>query len=286
MRIYTLPFILTTLCLSGGALAQPTHRVVRLSPPEAYRPSETSIAINPVNPDNIIGTSIQYNKQGGPRVNGHSYVTTDGGKTWRDVALVNPRNLSQGDDSITFDATGRAFHAYMSFDGIRVPNPPRAYSGIYIVSTSDGGQSWSAPVPVIDHVNSIMPFEDKPWVVTDNAAASPYKNRVYLAWTRFDVYGSKNPEHKSHIMFAASHDGGVSFRPVSKISDESGDALDGDGTLEGAITAVGLKGEVYVIWSGPKGLVMDKSMDGGVTFGKDKIIGAHPGGWDMEIPGV
>jgi len=41
-----------------------------------------------------------------------------------------------------------------------------------------------------------------------------------------------------------------------------------------------------VVWAGPLGLVLDKSMDGGLTFGKDKVIGNMAGGWDFGIEGL
>ena len=117
-----------------------------------------------------------------------------------------------------------------------------------------------------------MPFEDKPWTTVDRAADSPHRGNVYVAWTRFDVYGSDDPSHHSTIWFARSRDGGQSFQPPARISDDTGDARDGDGTLEGAVPAVGPKGEVYVVWAGPKGLSFDRSDDGGWTFGADKLI--------------
>ena len=78
---------------------------------------------------------------------------------------------------------------------------------------------------------------------------------------------------------------GRSSRPL-RISDDTGDARDGDGTLEGAVPAVGPKGEVYVAWAGPKGLSFDRSDDGGWTFGADKLISPLTGGWDIPVPGV
>jgi hypothetical protein len=71
-----------------------------------------------------------------------------------------------------------------------------------------------------------------------------------------------------------------------RISDTGGDCVDSDNTVEGAVPAVGPKGEVYVIWAGPLGLVFDKSVDGGLTFGKDKVIGEIPGGWDFAVDGL
>jgi hypothetical protein len=166
-----------------------------------------------------------------------------------------------------------------------VERPEVAATGVWIRRTRDG-VTWEPPVRVIDHVNTVMPFEDKPWTAVDRAAASPHRGNIYVAWTRFDVYGSADPAHRSTIWFARSRDGGRSFQPPFRISDDSGDAKDGDGTLEGAVPTVGPAGEVYVVWAGPKGLSFDRSDDGGWTFGKDALIGTLTGGWDIPVPGV
>jgi hypothetical protein len=50
--------------------------------------------------------------------------------------------------------------------------------------------------------------------------------------------------------------------------------------------AVGPKGEVYVVWAGPEGLIFKKSLNGGDTFSKEKLISKMPGGWDSPAPGV
>jgi hypothetical protein len=71
-----------------------------------------------------------------------------------------------------------------------------------------------------------------------------------------------------------------------RISDQGGDCLDGDGTVEGAVPAVGVDGEVYVVWAGPLGLMLDRSFDGGKTFGPDLKVSDMPGGWDIPIAGL
>jgi hypothetical protein len=109
---------------------------------------------------------------------------------------------------------------------------------------------------------------------------------VYVAWTRFDVYGSEDAAHRSRIMMARSRDGGRTFSTPLEISDETGDARDSDNTVEGAVPVAGPNGEVYIAWGGPKGLYFDKSTDGGWTFGNDVVITATPGGWDMPVPGL
>ena len=169
----------------------------------------------------------------------------------------------QGDDVIVFGRDGTAFHTYIAFDGIRVDRPDVAATGVWIRRTKDG-VTWAPPVRIVDHVNTVMPFEDKPWTVVDRGAGSPHRGNVYVAWTRFDVYGSADPLHRSTIWFARSRDGAATFQPPFRISDDSGDAKDGDGTLEGAVPAVGPNGEVYVVWAGPKGLSFDDpTMAGG-----------------------
>lgn len=279
--------LLTGLLLLSVATSQiQAQRVVRVSEPNAIHPAEVAIAINPKNPDNLVGASFQTGRPPLPYSASYTYVTMDGGETWKTVAPQDPQNLVQGDDAVAFSSDGTAYHAHLSFEGIRVLRPRRAESGIIISASRDGGLTWADPVPAINHVNSVTPFEDKPAIVVDNSATSSYKGNVYVAWTRFDVYGSHDPECHTQIYFSRSTDGGKTFSMPFRISDTGGDCIDSDNTVEGAVPAVGPKGEVYVVWSGPLGLVMDKSTDGGLTFGKDKVIGQMPGGWDFSVTGL
>ena len=262
------------------------QRVVRMSDESAINPAEVSIAINPANPDNMIAASLQIGRPPKPRASSYHYVTFDGGKTWTTVPTPNTRNLVQGDDVVVFSSDGVAYHVHLSFDGIRLARPPRAENGIIVNVSKDGGKTWTDGTAAIHHFNSVTPFEDKPGIVVDNASASRWKGNVYVAWTRFDVYGSSNPEHKSQIYFTRSTDQGQTFSMPFRISDTGGDCVDSDNTVEGAVPAVGPNGDVYIVWAGPLGLVFDKSTDGGLTFGKDKVISDMPGGWDFSIDGL
>jgi len=270
------------LC-APGAFAQ---QVVRVSDVDATNPAEVSIAINPKNPKRMVATSFQTGRPPRPRAGSYNYVSMDGGKTWKTVPVENPKGLTQGDDTVSFGSDGSAYHAHLSFVGIRLAKPTRAESGILVEASKDGGLTWNESVPAINHINSVTPFEDKPGIVVDNVADSPHKGTVYLAWTRFDVYGANDPECHSQIYFSRSTDHGKTFSMPFRISDTGGDCLDSDNTVEGVVPAVGLKGEVYVVWGGPQGLVFKKSMDGGLTFGKDKVIGPMPGGWDFSVEGL
>ena len=262
------------------------QQVVPITDPAAINPAEVSIAINPKNPDNMVAASFQIGRPPAPRAGSSHYVTFDGGKTWKTVPTPNPSNLVQGDDVVVFSSDGIAYHVHLSFEGIRLARPTRAESGMIINVSKDGGNTWTGGTAAINHINSVTPFEDKPGVVVDNAPGSNAKGNVYLAWTRFDVYGSNNPEHHSQIYFTRSTDQGQTFSMPFRISDTGGDCVDSDNTVEGAVPAVGPRGEIYVVWAGPLGLVLDKSNDGGLTFGKDKVIGDIPGGWDFSIDGL
>ena len=275
-------FVILVITFSG-ALAQ---RVVRVSEPGAINPAEVSIAINPKNPDNLVAASFQVGLPPKPRSGSYNYVSMDGGQTWKTIPVADPKALTQGDDAVYFSNDGTVYHIHLSFVGIRVARPARAENGMLIESSNDGGLSWNESVPAINHINSVIPFEDKPGIVVDNAAESKYKGNVYLAWTRFDVYGSSDPDCHSQIFFTRSTDGGKTFSMPFRISDSPGDCRDSDNTVEGAVPAVGPNGEVYVIWAGPLGLIFKKSLDGGLTFSKDEVIDQMPGGWDFSVEGL
>ena len=284
-------FILTAVAgaavgpLAGVAQHSGTLHIVDITSTEARRPAEVSVAINPTNPTHVIAVLLQGGGPGEPRVTNWAFSSFDGGSSWSGTRAPSVQGRPQGDDAVMFGHDGTAYHSFISFDGIRVERPERAGSGIFVRSTRDG-KTWTPPAAVVDHINTAIPFEDKPWIGVDRSTASPHRGNVYVAWTRFDVYGSQNPAHRSRIMFSRSRDGGRTFAVPLEISDESGDARDSDETVEGVVPVAGPDGTVYVTWAGPKGLSFDKSTDGGWTFGKDIIISATPGGWDIPVGGL
>jgi hypothetical protein len=268
---------------AGAPKSGPVPRGSRVSPPEAVGAVEVSVAINPTNPDHMIAVSIARMREH-PGITDFAYVTNDAGRSWKMVPRVNPHQTQQGDDAVTFTPDGLAIHAFISFTGIRQARPRKAHTGI-VTSTSRDGLSWNAQVPVIELFNSVEPYEDKPWIKADMSRNSPHRGNLYIAWTRFDVYGSSNPEHKSHIYFSRSVDAGKSFTVPRKISEKPGDARDKSDTVMGACPAIGPKGEVYVVWSGPKSLFFARSTDAGLNFDKNKTI-ADCVGWDFPVGGL
>lgn len=273
-------FVALVVAVDGPGVGQAgtAHRVHRVSDALALNPVESSVAIDPGNRDRMIAVSYQTGFAKPPRTTGYIYVSHDGGRTWRNERAANPLGRTQGDDVVTFAGPGVALHAYISFLGIRTPRPARAETGIFVTRSDDAGVTWGNPVAAVDHANTVLPFEDKPWIAASGS-------NVYLAWTRFDEYGVKDPNCRTHIVVARSTDGAKTFQMPRPISDAPGDCVDSDNTVEGAVPAIGVDGRVHVVWAGPKGLVHDSSADG-VTWGDDRVIDPMPGGWDIPIPGI
>jgi hypothetical protein len=261
-----------------------SHRIERITGPDAIRPAEISIGVDPTNPDHLTAVSHQAGRNKLPSSN-YAYVSWDGGRSWSTHTTPNLDRRVQGDDGVVFGPDGTAYHSYLAAFGYGQAKPKRACSGLFVHALRPGGEP-SDPVAIVDHINSVEPMEDKPWLAVDSTPGSKYYGSVYVSWTRFEVYGSKDPAHRSHIYFSYSRDGGRSFAPVRRISDKSGTCRDDSDTVEGAMPAVGPNGEVYVVWAGPEGLIFKKSTNGGDTFSKEKVISKMPGGWDSPAPGV
>jgi hypothetical protein len=259
-------FYLILLILSSTLFAQFPN--IRVNQPSSTDPNETSIAINPLDSLNLVaGANIRY-----------YYYSTDGGYTWVQGNLTSPLGV-WGDPCVVFDLNGHCYFGHLS-------NPSSGgywIDRIVVQKSTNKGISWSSGVGI--GYNPPSRNQDKEWIAVD-WTNSPYRNNIYVAWTEFDSYGSSNPQDSSRILFSRSTDGGLTWSAPVRISDKGGDCIDEDNTVEGAVPAVGPNGEVYLAWAGPLGLVFDKSTDGGLTWGVDKVITSIPGGWDFNVPGI
>jgi hypothetical protein len=241
-------------------------RNVLVSHPGNIQPEEVTICINPKDPLNVIaGSNLDY-----------YYYSTDGGYTWTEGRLNSTLGV-WGDPSAIFDAEGNLYYAHLS-------NP---YEGdfidrIVVQKSTDGGQTWNDGVGI-----GLNPpkDQDKEWLAADHTF-SQYRNSLYAAWTEFDRYGSPDPGDRTRILFSYSRDFSESWSDPVVVSDVTGNCLDSDETVEGAVPAVGPEGQVYLSWAGPLGIVFDKSLDGGLTFGDDIFVDSMPGGWNLYVPGI
>jgi len=226
--------------------------------------NEPSVCINPKNTMEImVGSNLNY-----------WYYSQDAGYTWTSGILVSPEFGVWGDPVIITDTTGDFYYFHLS-------NPVAGNWIDRIVCQKFDKQtnSWSPGTFMGLNGNKA---QDKHWAVVDKNT-----NAIYVTWTQFDTYGSSNPNCKSNIRFSKSLDGGETWSEAISINEVSGDCIDSDNTTEGAVPAIGPNGEIYVAWSGPAGIVFDRSLDGGETWlDNDIFVTAQPGGWNLSIPGV
>ncbi len=261
--------ILLVLLAGGVQLLHAQVPNIRINSPYNTDPEEVSIAINPTNTLNVTaGANLRY-----------SYTSTNGGLTWRQAYMSSTYGV-WGDPCLLFDRSGVLYYAHLS-------NPPSGtgywIDRIVVQTSTDGGFSWSSGAGI--GYSPPIRQQDKEWLGTD-MTNSPYSGNVYVAWTEFDSYGSTKSTDSSRIHFSRSTDHGQTWSAPLRVSDLAGNCLDSDSTDEGAVPAVGPNGEVYLSWSGPAGIMFDKSTDGGVTFGTDISVTSQPGGWDFGIPGI
>jgi hypothetical protein len=258
--------ILSVILICSITLSQSPYTNVQIS--NVSSPEEPSICINPKNTNQVVG---------GANISSF-YYSTDGGTTWTRGNLTNSSWGVWGDPCIITDTSNNFYYFHLS------NTPGQWIDRIVCQKSTNGGMSWSNPGSYT-YVNWPRQ-QDKEWAIVD-FSHGPRGNWMYCTWTQFDSYGSTTSTDSSRILFARSTDGGLTWVGMQRINKLSGDCIDEDYTVEGAVPAVGPNGEVYVGWAGPQSInnfkiFFDKSTDGGNTWLANDIVAApQPGGWDL-----
>jgi hypothetical protein len=214
-----------------------------------------------------------------------TYFSRDGGASWTgaDLPLVDEEGTAwtfASDPGVAIDMNGTIF-----FSQLLIMVERNITGDAMIVNrTTDGGATFSPGVILKKDLSSGVGgpfpfgrFEDKPFITVDTSAASPFRNNVYVAWDTVEGFNGK-------VNLARSTDHGVSFS-VQRIDDPQS----GSGTNEiAADPAVGPNGELYVAWLDVLNsrLQIDRSFDGGVTFGRDSVIAPMVIRFDSGIPAI
>lgn len=226
--------------------------------------NEPSIYINPNNTLQIMaGSNLNY-----------WYYSEDGGYSWASGELVSLQYGVWGDPVIIADTAGDFYFFHLS-------NPQVGSWIDRIVCQKFNKQTNTWSDGTFMGLNGTK-AQDKHWAVVDKNT-----NAIYVTWTQFDNYGSGSSSCQSNIRFSKSLDGGETWSEAITINEIPGDCIDSDNTTEGAVPTIGPNGEIYVSWSGPAGIVFDRSLDGGETWLENDIfVTQQPGGWDIYIPGI
>jgi hypothetical protein len=254
--------------------------------------NETSIAVDPNNPNIVVGSANDYVTRtwactisGTPCSalgDGYSgaYLSIDGGQSWV-AKSTDPDNLGTlipgvehltggpygggGDPAVAFDSRGHVFFAGLGF------NRSDPASGVEVSKGTIVGDSltWSQP-SWVTQTNNKAAFNDKEWVAADHYSASPFRDRVYVSYTRF-IFSASGNYVQSPIFSSFSSDGGQTFSNPISISQNAHYG-------QGSRPVVAPDGSVYIFWDGSTRLAatnsiyMVKSTDGGVTWSSPSAV--------------
>ena len=211
--------------------------------------NETAIAVDPNNPNRIVGGANDYVTRtwscfvdGTPCSalgDGYSgtYYSNNGGSTWccnsnpnadytptTDPAqigtlipgverLVGGIYDAGGDPSVAFDSQGNVYYAGLGFNRTSPPNTVAVNKGTF---DGSGNLTWGPPT-FINQTTSPSTLNDKEWIAVDSHSGSPFQDRVYVSWTRFIFQAGTGRYVQSPIFFVYSTDGGATFSTPENI---------------------------------------------------------------------
>lgn len=250
--------------------------------------NETTVAVNPANPQNIVAGANDY-RLVNPREGGHdsysfAYTSMNGGQTWTNVALPHltiatgaTGALSDmdgaGDPAVAWGPNNTVYFASLAFSRFNDG------SAVVVNTSHDGGLTWSEPSVVrVDgadsagHPVSTPIFNDKEWVGVD-----PTSGAVYVSWTRFG-----EPDG-SPIVVSKSVDGGQTWSGYTRVNPTF---TPGGITAysQGSFPVVGSDGAVYIAYESAvcqnlgcnqstdhDATIVAKSTNGGASFASTEV---------------
>ncbi|HRH66220.1 MAG TPA: exo-alpha-sialidase [Bacteroidia bacterium] len=205
-RIRKIFFSTLLLLLTLRVAAQPVNQ--NLSNSIGWD-GEPYLACNPEHSENLIVAWMSF--QLPFRLGIEVKSSMDSGQTWSNSIFLPQlsNSYTSADVSIAF---GHGYEVYLSYINSR-QNPDSG--GVFVVRSTDGGASWSAPVRAIDvHASSEYPV-DRPWIVIDNSNTAS-DGTLYI--TTKPVSWSPVPNRPTYTV---STDRGITWTPL-RFADTTG----------------------------------------------------------------
>jgi hypothetical protein len=227
---------------------------VNISNNPPFPHNEPSVKISRKNPNRVVAGWRDFRLSYNPawRRVGYSY-STNYGQTWSVSALIDSTLLGGGllrnsDASVTVDSAGNFYITTIAL------NNANSNGTLAIFKSTDGGVTFPIGQILAQGYN-----EDKEMVTTDLVTVSPYRNNIYISWSRLNL----SPD----IRLIRSTNAGQTWSAPVNVSSSTTNG-------QGSDPAVGVNGEVYVTWVNYSynTQYFNKSTDGGLTFGTPMIV--------------
>jgi hypothetical protein len=239
---------------------------------------EPSLAIDPGNPQHLVG-AWQQDRWATAGASGQvAAVSWDGGQTWSSSVAAFAR--CQGGTSasgldferisdpwVTVAPNGDVYQMTIAFDN---PQDPQSRNAMLVSKSADGGLTWQAPVTLIrDQTHDA--FNDKNSITADPNAP----NLVYAVWHReLPAQESDTTPFVAPAMFSRTTDGGRTWEPPRAIVDRPGMAATGNIIL---VLPSGDLVDVFTLNSQENGmdvyeLAAIRSADKGLTWSEPTIV--------------
>jgi hypothetical protein len=243
--------------------------------------SESDIAVDPTNPNHIVGMSKAFFSPKDYLFRLVWYDSTDGGKHWKSGILPGYEGwMDTTDPTVAFDSKGNLYALVLPFNFVIEPSgdhnwdvghvsPAGLNDGIYLSRSlqSDGpvGEKWQPPVELATyHASGLGITADKQWVGADTFGKHP--GSVYASWIVFDGVAL-------NTVVAVSTDYGSHFSAPQVISQATKPKFNGD-----PYVFEGPEGNVYV---GYDTLPPKQSY----TTGGFQVVVSHDNGQTFSKPG-
>lgn len=222
---------------------------------DSFPQNEPSVKFNAKYPNKVLAAWRDFRTGVSPALRriGYTY-STDGGTTWSPSQLIpvlDPTHPLASDPVVVSDTNGNFYVCTVSLTTAGALD-------LLLFKSTDGGATFNNYYFVQGGgANS----EDKEWMICDlTKGSSPYKNNLYISWTRFGT--------PAGILCTKSTNGGVNWSSPVRVSSGGG--------VQGSDPAIGPNGEVYVVWVGGTAtqdiIFFNKSTNGGTSFGTEQNI--------------